>query len=297
MVILLPTEKIDQLNDTHFSYIARAWMHFISSVWPLLSSSADAKWIFMLFLIAFPISGVFNTISSLEESQHVPNNYTASGMTSNCTVTWKKIVVTHCLAIDCPDAGTGSLGSLESTSRRTSPALRSTTAWSQSSSSGPSMRFRWPHIPGQAWASSVSLSLSTHCREVRPCFSVTHCFFCYLTVAASIGLCVFIYSFSSVEGGSVLVWTGWCSTCLHATLRSTLSVHVDATFILELSSQTANFHANPLQNNYVNYVQGHFSLQMRRMHLGKLRVFSFGHFGWLSGERKTYRLCFEASSV
>ncbi len=81
-------------------------------------------------------------------------------------------------------------------------------------------------------------------------------FFCYLTVAASIGHCVFIYSFSSAEGGSMLVWTGWCSTCLHATLRSTLSFHVDTTFILEPSSQTANFHANPLQNNYVNYVQG-----------------------------------------
>ncbi len=212
----------------------------------------------LLFLIAFPISGVFNTISSLEESQRVPNNYTASGMTSNGTVTWKKIVVAYCLAIDCPDAGTGSPGSLESTSRRTSPALRSTTAWSQSSSSGPSMRFRWPRTPGQAWASSVSLSLSTHCREVRPCFSVTLSgfFFWYLTVAASIGHCVFIYSFSSAEGGSMLVWTGWCSTCLHATLRSTLSFHIDTTFILEPSSQRANFHANLLQNNYVNYVQG-----------------------------------------
>lgn len=53
--------------------------------------------------------------------------------------------------------------------------------------------------------------------------------------------------------------------------------NVDATFILEPSSQTANFHANPLQNNYANYLPGRFSLQMRRIHLRKFRVFSFGH--------------------
>lgn len=126
----------------------------------------------------------------------MPNNYTACGRTSNRAVTWKKIIVTHCLAIDCPDAGTGSRDSLESTSRRTSPALRSTTVWSQSSSSGPSMRFRWPRTPGQAWASSVSLSLSTRCREVRPCSSFFHC----LTVAASISLPCF-HLFLFISGG------------------------------------------------------------------------------------------------
>lgn len=123
-------------------------------------------------------------------------------MTSNSMVTWKKIVVTHCLAIDCPDAGTGSPGSLESTNRRTSPALRSTTAWSQSSSSGPSMRFRWPRTLGQAWASSVSLSLSTHCREVRPCFSVTLSGFFFLlpnSCCFYLPLCFHLFLF--ISGG------------------------------------------------------------------------------------------------
>lgn len=53
-----------------------------------------------------------------------------------------------------------------STSTRTSPVQRSTTAWWKSWSSGPSMKSRWHPTMEQGWEPSAGLWQSTHCREV-----------------------------------------------------------------------------------------------------------------------------------
>lgn len=169
-------------------------------------------------------------------------------MASNRAATSKKIVVAHCLPIDSSHAGTGWPVSPESTSRRTSPTLRSTTVWSQSSSSGPSMRFRWPRTRGLAWASSVSLSPSTHCREVRPAFSrrAVRCFCQPRRLQLSFN--------QLIKGGRRRAALNRLTQYLftwHAEVK--LGPRVDAAFVLDPSSQRADFHANALRNNYIHY--------------------------------------------
>ncbi len=73
----------------------------------------------------------------------------------------------HILFLSPSHSGTDWRVCLVSFSWRTSPVQRLIIAWLESSSSGRSMRSKWLPTLERAWGCTASLSLSTHCREVR----------------------------------------------------------------------------------------------------------------------------------